>query len=42
MYANVGEVEDCEGKAWEAGYVYFVGGKPGSGADGVVVRALHV
>ena len=30
-----------EGEAWEAVDVYFVRGKPRSGADGVVVRILH-
>ena len=37
MSANVWGVEDGEGKARKA---YFVGGKPGGGADGVVIGAL--
>ena len=40
--ANVGEIEDGEGEARKGTDVYFVGGKPCSGVDGVVVCALHV
>ena len=40
--ANVGEIEDGGGKAREAADVYFVGGEPRRGVDGVVVCALHV
>ena len=37
---NVWGVVDGEGKARKAAQVCFVGGKPGGGADGVVIGAL--
>ena len=37
MSANVWGVEGGEGKARKAAHVYFVGSKPGGGADGVVI-----
>ena len=40
--ANIGEIEDGEGEVRKAADVYFVGGEPCSGVDGVVVCALHV
>ena len=40
--AHVGEIEDGEGKARKAADVYFVGGEPCSGVDGVIVCAIHV
>ena len=42
MSANVWGVEDRMGKARKAAHVYFVGGKPGGVADGVVIGALDV
>ena len=42
MSTNVWGVEDGERKARKAAHVYFVGGKPGGGADGVVIGALDV
>ena len=42
MSANVGEVEEVEGKGRKAANVYFVRGKPGGGADGVVLGALDM
>ena len=34
--ANIGEIEDGEGEVRKAADVYFVGGEPCSGVDGVV------
>ena len=42
MSANVWGVEGGEGKARKAAHVYFVGGKPCGGANGVVIGALDV
>ena len=42
MSTNVWGVEDGEGKATKVAHVYFFGGKPGGGVDGVVIRALDV
>lgn len=42
VHADVGWVEDGEGESRKAAHVYFVEGKPGGGADGVVVGALDV
>ena len=42
MSTNVWGVEHGEGKARKAVHVHFVGGKPGGGADGVVMGALDV
>ena len=42
MSAKVWGVEDREGKARKAAHVYFVGGKPGGGTDGVVTGNLDV
>lgn len=40
MFANVREVKDGERKARNADNMYFVGGRPGGGAGGVVTGAL--
>ena len=42
MAARVSGIEHGEGKARKAAHVCFVGGKPGGGADGVVIGALDV
>ena len=42
MPANAGRVEHGEREARQSANVYFVGGQPGRGADGVVVGAFDV
>ena len=42
MSPNDGKVEEGDGQARETTHVYFVGGLACSGAQGVVVAALHV
>ena len=42
MFTNAWRVQDGQEKARKADHVYFVGGKRGGGADGVVIGALDV
>ena len=42
MSTNARRVENGEGKAMQAAYVYFIWGQPSDGAEGVVLGAFDV